>query len=76
MRLPRFRISTLMLLVVIVALATALVVQQVQTIERERLQAEMARREAKAALRAANALLSTPRALAPPVHAGGTGAAK
>ena len=41
MRPPRFRLSTLMLLIVIAALATALVVQQVR-LERERRRADTA----------------------------------
>jgi hypothetical protein len=76
MRPPRFRTSTLMLLVVIVALAAALVVQQAR-MGRERIRAEVARVQAEEALRAAAALRTTPAAPArppatlSPAHAGG-----
>jgi len=80
MRLPRFRLSTLMLLVVIAALATALVVQQGRSVARQRLRAEEQRRVAEKALyqaemalaRAAASSLAPP----PPAPAGGTGASR
>jgi len=68
MRPPRFRLSTLMLLIVIAALATALVVQQAR-LARDRMRAEMAARDAAA--RTASLAAPPAPAPAPPNPAGG-----